>query len=121
MKTGRISAAKTPCWSLRAWPRQSRRKVHGEALARRAQHLRQRRLQARVGVADRQLDADPSSGNEASEELAPERLGLGLADVQADDLPPPGLMHRVGDHTHLCTTGPPARTFSTLASTNTYG
>jgi hypothetical protein len=55
--------------------------VHGAALPRRAQDLRQRRLKPRVRVGDRQLDADQPSGNEASEEFAPERLGLGLADV----------------------------------------
>lgn len=51
----------------------------------------------RVRVADRQLHPNQPAGDEASEELRPERLGLGLADVQANDLATPGLVHRVRD------------------------
>ena len=54
----------------------------------------------------------------AAQELGPERLGLGLADVEAEDLAPAGLVHAVGDHQRLATTRPPSRTFSTLASRN---
>jgi hypothetical protein len=36
--------------------------------------------------------------DEASEQLRPERLGLGFSDVQADDLAPLGLVDGVGDH-----------------------
>jgi hypothetical protein len=49
-------------------------------------------------VTDRQLHPDEASGDKASEELRPERLGLGLADIQADDLPASGLVNSVGDH-----------------------
>ena len=75
--------------------------VHGAALPRRAEHLRQRRLQAGVRVADGQLHADQAARDEAAQELAPERLGLRLADVQADDLAPAGLVHGVRDHDAL--------------------
>jgi hypothetical protein len=71
--------------------------VHGAALPRDAEDLGQRRLEARVGVADRQLDADQAAPDERAQELAPEALGLGGADVEADDLPPAGLVHGVRD------------------------
>ena len=54
-------------------------------------------LQARVRVADRQLHADQASGDERAQELRPERLGLGLADVEADDLAATGLVDGVRD------------------------
>jgi hypothetical protein len=50
-----------------------------------------------VGVADDQLHADQAARDQASEELRPERLGLGRADIQADDLPAARLVHAVGD------------------------
>jgi len=81
--------------------------VHRAALPRRPEHLRQRRLQARVGIRDRQLDANQPTGHQAAQELAPERLGLGLAHVQPEDLPPPGLVHTMGDH-HAPVHHPPA-------------
>src|SRR5688500_17123542 len=51
-----------------------------------------------MGVADRQLDADQPARDQASEELAPERLGLGGADIEADDLATAGLVDGVRDH-----------------------
>ena len=54
-----------------------------------------------MSVADGQLDADEAAGDEAPEELGPERLGLGFADVQADDLAASGLVHRMGDDHRL--------------------
>ena len=81
-----------------------------------------RRLQAGVRVGDRELHADQAALDEAAQEVAPERLGLGLADVEADDLPAAGLVHGVRDHERTCvTTRPPSRTFSTFASSNRYG
>ena len=62
--------------------------VHGATLPGRAEHLRQGGLQSRVSVRDRELHAEQAALDETSEELAPEGLGLGLADVEADDLPP---------------------------------
>jgi hypothetical protein len=81
--------------------------VHRAALPRRPEDLRQRRLQAGVGVGDGQLDPDQPAGDQAPQELAPERLGLGLTDIKADDLPPPRLVHTVGDH-HALVHDPPA-------------
>ena len=83
-----------------------------------AEHLGDRRLQAGVGVGDGQLHAGQAAGDQAAQELAPERLGLGLADVEADHLAPAGLVHAVGDTTPCATTRPPSRTFSTLASSH---
>ena len=48
-------------------------------------------------VADGQLHPDQATGHEASEEVAPERLGLRFADVEADDLAPTGLVDGVRD------------------------
>jgi len=67
--------------------------VHGAALPRRAENPGQRGLQAGMRVADRQLDADQAARDERPEELAPERLGLCLADVEATDLAPAGLVN----------------------------
>jgi hypothetical protein len=72
--------------------------VDGAALPRAAQHLADRGLQAGVGVGDGQPDAVQTSSPQALQERAPERLGLGLTDVEADDLPAAGLVHAVGDH-----------------------
>ena len=49
-------------------------------------------------VSDRQLHPDQAARDERPQELRPERLGLGLADVQADDLAAPGLVNGVRDH-----------------------
>ncbi len=48
-------------------------------------------------VADHKPQAAQSAGSEAAEEVGPERLGLDLADVQADDLAVPGFGDGVGD------------------------
>ena len=63
--------------------------------------LGDRRLQPGVRVADGELHADQAAGDQASEELGPERLGLGLADVDREDLAPAALMHAVGDDERL--------------------
>src|SRR3954447_26276448 len=75
--------------------------VHRAALPRRAEDLSEGGLQSRMRVADRERDADEAARDERSEELAPERLGLGVADVQTDDLPAPGLVDGVRDHDAL--------------------
>jgi hypothetical protein len=54
-----------------------------------------------VGVADRKLHADQSARDKTAEQVAPERLGLGFADVQADDLAPAGLVHGMRDDNRL--------------------
>jgi hypothetical protein len=50
-----------------------------------------------VGVRDDELDTGQAARDERPEELAPERLGLGLADVEAEDLPATRLMDGVSD------------------------
>jgi hypothetical protein len=51
-----------------------------------------RLLEALVGVGDAQADAVEAAALERAEELAPERLGLDLADIEADHLAPAGLV-----------------------------
>jgi hypothetical protein len=45
--------------------------------------------------------SSPRARSQALQERPPEALGLGLADVQTDDLAPAGLVHAVGDHQGL--------------------
>jgi len=75
--------------------------VNGAALPGAPQDLGDRRLQAGVRVTDGELDADQAAFDEASEELCPERLGLGFADVDREDLASPALMDAVGDDERL--------------------
>jgi hypothetical protein len=51
-----------------------------------------------VGVGDHQLHPGQAAADQAAQELPPERLGLGCAHIQADDLPLPAGVHPVGDH-----------------------
>ena len=97
MKIGRIKAASSPCWSLRACSRDSRAGSACAALPGRAEDLRERGLQSGVGVADGQLDADQAARDQAAQNVAPERLGLSLADVEADDLAASGLLDTMRD------------------------
>ena len=66
-----------------------------------AKHLRDGGLQAGVRIGDAQLDAVQAMGPQRPQELPPERLGLGLADVDADDLTAASLVDAVGDHQGL--------------------
>jgi hypothetical protein len=75
--------------------------VDGAPLPGAAEDLRDRRLQPGVRVRDRELDPDQAALDEPSEELGPERLSLGLADIDAKDLAPAGLVHPVGDDQRL--------------------
>jgi hypothetical protein len=59
-----------------------------------------------VRVADGQLNADQAPGDQRAQELRPERLGLRGADVQADDLAAPGLVHGVRDNDGLALHAP---------------
>jgi hypothetical protein len=54
-----------------------------------------------VGVRDAQAHAGEAAGPQAAEELPPERLGLSLTHVQADDLAAAALVDAVGDHQGL--------------------
>ena len=62
------------------------------------QGLRDRGLQAGVGVGDDQLRPGQAALDQAAEEAFPERLRLALADVEADHLPVAALMDGVGEH-----------------------
>jgi hypothetical protein len=75
--------------------------MDGAALPGAAQHLRDRLLQARVGVGDTKPHPVQSTRPQTAQELAPERLGLGLANVQADHLAAAGGGYAVGDHQRL--------------------
>ena len=76
-------------------------KVDGAALPATAEDLGDRRLEPGVRVSDGELHADQSASHEAAQELGPERLGLGFADIDREDLAPAGLMHAVRDHQRL--------------------
>ena len=82
-------------------PEHVAQEVDGAALPRAAKDLGDGLLEALVGVGDAQPDSGQPAGAQAAEELAPERRGLGLADVDADDLAAAGLMDCVGDHQRL--------------------
>ena len=56
-----------------------------------------------------ELHPDQPARHQRAQKLAPEGLGLGLADVEPDDLPATSLMHAVGDH-HALAHHPPAGT-----------
>jgi hypothetical protein len=75
--------------------------VHGAALPRAGQDASDRVLEALVVVADGELDAVQAAGAQPAQKLGPERLGLDLAEVDADDLAPTALVDRVGDHQRL--------------------
>ena len=67
-------------------------------LPRRAEHAGDRVAQAVVGVGDHQLDAVEAALDQALQKARPERLGLGRADAEADDLAPAIGVHRDGDY-----------------------
>jgi hypothetical protein len=75
--------------------------VDGAALPGAAEHLADRVLQTLVRVRDDQLYAGETALDQAAEELAPERLRLALATVEADHLTPARLVHAVRDHQAL--------------------
>ena len=52
-------------------------------------------------VGDREAHAVQAALFQGAQELGPERAGLDLADIEADHLPHPGLVYRVGDHHRL--------------------
>ena len=75
--------------------------VHGAALPGAAEDLRDRRLQPACASEIASCDADQAALDQAAQEVGPERLGLGLADVEAENLAAAGLMDAVGDHQRL--------------------
>lgn len=60
-----------------------------------------RRLQAPVLVGDRKTHSREPSGHQIAQELDPEGLCLGLADVDPDHLPAASLVNGIGDHQRL--------------------
>ncbi len=78
-------------------PAQVAQEVDGAALPGRPEDLGEGRLEAGVRVGEGELNADQAARDQAPEEGAPERLGLGLADIEADDLAPAGLVDGVRD------------------------
>src|SRR5215217_6250701 len=101
LKIGRISAASRPCWSLRAWPRQSLRKWTVQRCQAQPSTLAMAAFRPACASEIAELDADQAPLDEASEELGPKRLGLGLADIDGEDLAPAGLVHAMRDHQRL--------------------
>src|SRR3954467_12875462 len=51
-----------------------------------------------MGVGDAHPDAVEAAALERAQELAPERFGLDLTDVEADHFAPAGVLDGVGDH-----------------------
>ena len=52
-------------------------------------------------VGDHEPESVQAAGAQAAQELRPERLGLDLADVQADHLTAPAVVNGVGDDERL--------------------
>ena len=66
-----------------------------------AQHAGDRALQSLVLIGDRQAHTVESALLQPAQELDLERARLDLADIQADHLAHPGLVHRIGDEQRL--------------------
>ena len=72
-------------------------KVNPAALPGRVEHLADRRLDALVGVRHHQLDAAQAAASELAQELRPDQLGLGRADLHAENLAPAVTIDADGD------------------------
>ena len=83
-----------PVLVLASVPEAVPEEVDGAALPGAPEDLRDRSFQPGMRVTDGELHADQAAGDKAAEELGPERLGLGLADVDREDLAPPALRPR---------------------------
>jgi hypothetical protein len=75
--------------------------VNRAALPGAAMQPRDRRLQTLVSVGDDQPHAGQAAGEQRAQKIGPERLGLGLAHVDAEDLGAARLVHAVGDDYRL--------------------
>jgi hypothetical protein len=71
--------------------------MYGAALPAGAQDVGDRRRQTGVRVADGQLHPRQPAGDQAAQEVGPERLGLRFADVQGENLAAAGLVDPMGD------------------------
>jgi len=101
LKIGRDQRRQQPVLVLAGVPEAVSEEVNGAALPGAPEDLGDRRLQPGMRVGAGQLHADEAALDQAAQELGPERLGLGLADVDREDLAPPALMHAVGDDERL--------------------
>src|SRR4051794_14959482 len=102
VKIDRTIAPRASCCSRRTWPLRSRRKCTVQRCLGAPSTCASAAF--RPGWASEMASCTPidqAARDQAAQELAPERLSLGLADVEADDLAPPGLMHGVRDHDAL--------------------
>src|SRR5436305_13026946 len=72
--------------------------MHAAALPARAKHPADRRLQPLMRIRDDQLHPAQTALGQALEEARPEGLGLGRADMQADDLAPALAIDRNRDY-----------------------
>jgi hypothetical protein len=100
-------------------PERLAEEMDGAALPRRAEHLADRVLQSFVRVGDDQLHAGQATLDQAAEEVAPERLRLRFAAVEAITSRRPDSCTPCAITKHFLTTRPPFRTFSTFASSQT--
>jgi hypothetical protein len=98
LKSGRSSAATIALLVLADVAERLAQEVDRAALPGASEHLRDRLLQPGVGVRDDQLHAAQTALDQRAQERAPERLRLGLADVEGYHLPVTGLVHAVGKH-----------------------
>src|SRR4051794_15843029 len=101
VKIDRMIAPSASCWSRRTWPRRSRRKCTVQRCHGTPSTCASAAFRPGCASLMANWDAEQAARDQAPEELAPERLGLRLADVEADDLPPAGLMDSVRDHDAL--------------------
>jgi hypothetical protein len=79
------------------------REVHRAALPGAAEDLADRAPEPLVRVGDTQPDAVQAAGPQRAQELAPERLALGLADVEPEHLAAARLVHAIGQDQRLLT------------------
>lgn len=74
-----------------------------------------------VGVADDELDSREAAGDEGPQEGAPQRSGLAVADLEAEHRSLARSFTPMAMRIAIWTILLPSRTFSTFASSQTYG
>jgi hypothetical protein len=82
-------------------PEHLAQEVDAAALPRTAEHLADRFLRAGVRVGDHELHAGQAALDQRAEDRAPERFGLGFADVERNHFAVARLVHAVGEHQRL--------------------
>ena len=121
VEDGRISAASRPCWSRRAWPRQSRRKWT-------VQRCQAQPRTFAIAAFSPACTSEIASWTPTSPRATNDRRkSVQNASVSASPTSMPRISRRPLSWTPwaitsaLVTTRPPSRTFSTFASRNRYG